>query len=390
MSSDDESIPDLVEGEVDLPSKVKHEEAKSSETQQGRKPVPVTLITGFLGAGKTTLVTYILTENHGLRIAVIVNEYGDTEGVEQPLVKGPDDEEAFSTDWVELNNGCLCCSVKSDFVAALEGLMHKKDKFDYVLIETTGLANPGPVASALWTDVELEAGVCLDGIVTVVDSRNIRAQLSDVRPEGETNEAQQQIAYADVVLLNKVDLVTEKEIGDIKTTLFSINSEVEVLQTTRCHLDLKKILDLGAYDTAGAGPHAKNSDPPRSSECKHEDHSPDECNHGGEHRGSAHDHRVGTVSFSSNQPVSIQGVKEWMDRLLWEESVRKEDIYRMKGILNATGEPNRMILQAVHELYEIADGPAWGEGEVKFTKIVVIGKDLDKSALRNSFESCFA
>ncbi|KAL6770564.1 ZNG1 [Auxenochlorella protothecoides x Auxenochlorella symbiontica] len=170
------------------------------------KPVPVTLITGYLGAGKSTLINRILNTQHGYRCAVLMNEFGESADVERALIKEPEGEEASPlANWVQLENGCICCSVKNDMVKALEALLQQRASFDYILIETTGLANPGPVAAALWTDAELEAGVCLDAVVTVVDARNIRRQLADPPGEGaEVCEAAAQIAFADVVLLNKV------------------------------------------------------------------------------------------------------------------------------------------------------------------------------------------
>eukprot|EP00879_Flechtneria_rotunda_P022113 GHRR01023331.1.p1 GENE.GHRR01023331.1~~GHRR01023331.1.p1 ORF type:complete len:224 (+),score=69.16 GHRR01023331.1:248-919(+) len=172
-----------------------------------KAPVPVTLITGYLGSGKTTLVRYILQERHGYRIAVILNEYGGETGIESAFVQDEQGDHATVPQWVELANGCLCCSVKAEFVQALEGLMAADSlhagKFGYVLVETTGLANPGPIMSELWTDEELEAAVVLDGVVTLVDGHNITHQLAEGRPGGTANEAQLQVALADVILLNK-------------------------------------------------------------------------------------------------------------------------------------------------------------------------------------------
>ncbi|DBA77581.1 hypothetical protein WJX77_001399 [Trebouxia sp. C0004] len=214
------------------------------------KSVPVTLITGFLGAGKTTLVHHILNANHKHRIAVIVNEFGDTSGIESAAVtSGQGDVVVPAEEWVELANGCLCCSVKSDFVAALEGLMLKRDRFDYILIETTGLADPGPVAAALWTDDELEAAVHLDAIVTVVDAKNIQRQLQEQHNTPDAaNEAQKQIAYADSVLLNKVDLLpSEEAIHAVEDAIRAHNAGVAIIRTSHCSLSIAQILNRNAF-----------------------------------------------------------------------------------------------------------------------------------------------
>ncbi|KAA6419012.1 MAG: hypothetical protein FRX49_10975 [Trebouxia sp. A1-2] len=219
-----------------------------SDDEEEEPPMAVAL--GFLGAGKTTLVHHILNASHKYRIAVIVNEFGDTSGIEKAAVtSGQGDVVVPAEEWVELANGCLCCSVKSDFVAALEGLMLKRDKFDYILIETTGLADPGPVAAALWTDDELEAAVHLDAIVTVVDAKNIQRQLQEHHSSSdEVNEAQKQIAYADSVLLNKVDLLpSEEAICAVEDAIHAHNADVAIIRTSHCSLNVAQILNRNAF-----------------------------------------------------------------------------------------------------------------------------------------------
>ncbi|WIA31330.1 hypothetical protein OEZ86_002231 [Tetradesmus obliquus] len=210
-------------------------------------PVPVTLITGYLGAGKTTLVRYILNERHGFRIAVILNEYGGETGLESAFVQNEQGGRSDVPQWVELANGCLCCSVKAEFVQALEGLLgagsEHAGKFDYVLVETTGLANPGPIMSELWTDEELEAAVVLDGVVAVVDGRNVARQLGEARPGGAANEAQLQVALADVILLNKMDLLSEEQAAAVTAQLRAINSAAAIIPTSHSRVDLAQLLN---------------------------------------------------------------------------------------------------------------------------------------------------
>ncbi|KAK9868209.1 hypothetical protein WJX84_007948 [Apatococcus fuscideae] len=250
MSDSDGEIPDA----VDLPSlepDEAHPEANPETSDLGTAPVPVTLITGFLGAGKTTLVNFILTAKHGYRIAVILNEFGEETGIESSLFpQTSQNAENFALEeWIELSNGCLCCSVKTEMVQALETLMQKRHKFDCILIETTGLADPGPVAAALWTDAELGSSVCLDSIVTVVDARNIRGQLAEPREDGAVNEAQQQIAYADIILLNKTDLVRGPgALEQVQAALQNINSGAEMIHTQHARPDLARILNRGTFN----------------------------------------------------------------------------------------------------------------------------------------------
>ncbi|KAF6255739.1 CobW/HypB/UreG, nucleotide-binding domain-containing protein [Scenedesmus sp. NREL 46B-D3] len=214
-------------------------------------PLAVSLDAGYLGAGKTTLVRYILNERHGFRIAVILNEYGGETGLESAFVQDEQGDRADVPQWVELANGCLCCSVKAEFVQALEGLLGAGSahagKFDYVLVETTGLANPGPIMSELWTDEELEAAVVLDGVVAVVDGRNVARQLAEPRPGGAANEAQLQVALADVILLNKMDLLTEPQAEAVTAQLRAINSAATVVPTSHSRVDLGCLLNRGAY-----------------------------------------------------------------------------------------------------------------------------------------------
>ncbi|KAK9839865.1 hypothetical protein WJX81_007319 [Elliptochloris bilobata] len=298
------------------------------------EPVPVTLITGFLGAGKTTLVNYILTAKHGYRIAVICNEFGEEVGIEHATLQPEAGGAQALEEWVELANGCLCCSVKTEFVQALEALMQRRSRFDYILIETTGLADPGPVAAALWADAELEAAVGLDGVVAVADARNLARQLAEPREAGAVNEAARQLAYADVVLLNKVDQASEGVLTELEARIRGINAAAALVRTQRCRVDLARVL-----------------------------------------------HGFATVSVRLAGDLCLGRLRAWLDELLWERGPSTPDVLRAKGVLAVRGCDKRHILQAVQELYEIAPGPPWAS-ERRESRVVFIGRRLNAAQLR--------
>ncbi|XP_067425305.1 zinc-regulated GTPase metalloprotein activator 1A-like isoform X2 [Emydura macquarii macquarii] len=209
--------------------------------------IPVTIITGYLGAGKTTLLNYILTEQHTKRIAVILNEFGEGSALEKSLAISQGGE--LYEEWLELRNGCLCCSVKDNGLKAIENLMQKKGKFDYILLETTGLADPGAVASMFWVDAELGSDIYLDGIVSVVDAKYGLQHLTEEKPDGLVNEATRQVALADLIIINKTDLISQEEMNKIRTAVRSINGLVKILETQRSRVDLSEVLDLHAFDS---------------------------------------------------------------------------------------------------------------------------------------------
>ncbi|XP_060875962.1 zinc-regulated GTPase metalloprotein activator 1-like isoform X2 [Metopolophium dirhodum] len=217
-------------------------------------PVPVTIITGYLGSGKTTLLNYILTEQHNKKIAVILNEFGEGDTMEKSIAVGEKGD--LCEEWLELQNGCLCCSVKDNGVKAIENLMSKRGKFDYILLETTGLADPGPIAKLFWIDTELGSDVHLDGIVCVIDSKNANKHLGNSlldEPNLNTvNPSTRQIALADIILINKVDLVDRSTLETLKTKIRSINGSSEIIETTNSRIDLNKILDLKSYSSSNS------------------------------------------------------------------------------------------------------------------------------------------
>ncbi|GLJ44768.1 hypothetical protein SUGI_0941600 [Cryptomeria japonica] len=364
-----------MEGEEDGPPLAVPIIGHEPEAEVEFEPVGVTIITGYLGAGKSTLVNYILKEEHGKKIAVILNEFGDELGVERAMIR---EEDAVVEEWVELPNGCLCCTVKSNFVQALEQLITQRHRFDYILVETTGLANPGPVASLLWLDDELQSSVRLDSIVTVVDAKNLHLQLSEQRESGELPEAFLQIAFADVILLNKVDLIVEEHVDieksnvvdALKRDIQNINSLAHIMCSVRCHVDLNLILERKAYDAKHAA-HLQSLLVETNSQIS-------------SHK---HDSEVKTVCVVEQGSVAHDQVKAWLEEILWESKDNIE-VYRCKGVLNVVGSEEVHIVQAVRELYEIIPIRKWKAGENRLNKIVFIGRKLDLNILSASFKSC--
>ncbi|CAH0391910.1 unnamed protein product [Bemisia tabaci] len=268
--------------------------------------VPVTIITGCLGAGKTTLLNYILHEQHEKKIAVILNEFGEGSALEKSIAIGA--EGNLYEEWLELKNGCLCCSVKDNGVQAIENLMEKKGKFDYILLETTGLADPGPIATMFWLDDNLGADIYLDGIVTVVDGKNGLLQLDEECDEDVengkpgTNIATRQVALADLILLNKKDLADPKDYLEVKNRIRAINGSANIVETEKSRIDLNAILDLKAYsqpssqrisavlsqvEAIGDQPHLSKD--------------------------------VTTITIEVDKPVQKSGVDLFLQRVLWEK-----------------------------------------------------------------------
>ncbi len=317
-----------------------------AETQQ----VPVTVLTGYLGAGKTTLLNRILTENHGKRYAVVVNEFGEL-GVDNDLVVDTD-EEVF-----EMNNGCICCTVRGDLIRIVGALMKRSRKLDGIIVETTGLANPAPVAQTFFVDESVRERARLDAIVTVVDAKHLLARLAD------SHEAEEQVAFADVIVLNKLDLVASGEIAEIEARIRTINPTARIHHATRGDVPVHELLGLGAFSLE------------RTLEREPEFLTDDSHEHGDE---------VRSVSFEVDRPIDPERFNAWISQVLAEQG---QDLLRTKGILAYPGEERRFAFQAVHMMADGGFVGAWPPGPRK-SRIVFIGRNVNRPKLRRGFEAC--
>lgn len=316
--------------------------------------IPVTVLTGYLGAGKTTLLNRILTEDHGKKFAVIVNEFGET-GIDGDLVVGAD-EEVF-----EMNNGCICCTVRGDLIRILDGLMKRKGKFDAIIVETTGLADPAPVAQTFFVDQDVGDATKLDAVVTVTDAKWLKDRLKDAP------EAKNQIAFADVIILNKTDLVTPEELAEVEAQIRAINPYAKLHKAQRCDVSIDQLLDRNAFDLD-----------------RILDIEPDFLESGHHHH---HSEEVRSMSFTIPGDVDPEKFMPWINDI---SQAQGPNILRSKGILAFKDEPRRFVFQGVHMILDGDLQRDWKPDEKRESRLVFIGRDLDEGELRKGFMACAA
>ena len=339
--------------------------------------IPVTVLTGYLGAGKTTLLNRILSEPHGKKYAVIVNEFGEI-GIDNDLVVGAD-EEVF-----EMNNGCICCTVRGDLVRILDGLMRRKGKFDAIIVETTGLADPAPVAQTFFVDENVGRKTKLDAVVTVADAKWLNERLKDAP------EAKNQIAFADVILINKTDLVSAEELDEVEARIRGINPYAKVHKTERAQIPLSEVLGRNAFDLdriLDIEPEfleGNGHDHDHGHGHGHDDHH-HEADHGGlKHY---HDEEMQSVSLRSDKPLDPDKFFPWVQDLVQKEG---PNILRCKGILAFKDDDERFVFQGVHMILDGDHQRPWNKGETRDSRIIFIGRNLPEEKIRQEFERCIA
>ena len=343
--------------------------------------IPVTVLTGYLGAGKTTLLNRILSEPHGRKYAIIVNEFGEI-GIDGDLVVGAD-EEVF-----EMNNGCICCTVRGDLVRIIDGLMRRKGKFDAIVVETTGLADPAPVAQTFFLDEAVGRRTKLDAVVTVADARWLAQRLKDAP------EAKNQIAFADVILVNKTDLVEAEELAEIEARIRGINPYARLHRTERCAVPLSEVLDRNAFDLdriLDLEPEFLETDHDHAHGHDHDhgeyDHHHD---HGSHHHGGLrhyHDEEMQSLSVAIDQPLSADKFFPWVQDLVTKEG---PNILRCKGIISFKDDPERFVFQGVHMILDGDHQRPWRDDERRESRVIFIGRNLPREKIKEGLRSCIA
>jgi G3E family GTPase len=344
--------------------------------------IPVTVLTGYLGAGKTTLLNRILSEPHGKKFAVIVNEFGEI-GIDNELVVNAD-EEVF-----EMNNGCICCTVRGDLVRIIDGLMRRKGKFDAIIVETTGLADPAPVAQTFFMDEQVGARTKLDAVVTVADAKWLKDRLKDAP------EAKNQIAFADVIVLNKTDLVSPEELREVEARIRGINPYAKLHRTERAKVDIAEVLGRNAFDLdriLDIEPNfLKGDDDEHNHDHDHDHHHAHGDGHGHHHHGGGlkhyHDEDMQSVSLRTDKALNPDKFFPWVQDLVAKDG---PNILRCKGILAFKDDPARFVFQGVHMILDGDHQRPWKDGETRDSRIVFIGRNLPEDKIRQGFESCVA
>jgi len=400
--------------------------------------LPITVVTGFLGAGKTTLVNYILNEQHDKKICVIENEFGAV-SIDEALVK---ENVKAAEELITMDNGCACCTVRGDLVKAFGQLKDRRKNFDLVLLETTGLADPAPVIKTITSDFSLMNNFRIDGVLCLVDCKHILTHLNDKRAEDTVNEAVQQVAFSDRIILNKTDLVTKEELAIVKETINSINSFAELMESQQSRVPMDKLMGLNSFSLERFEEEIKEYDLEEAEECtdanctdeactthghEHGHHEHGHAEHGhecaegckdashghaehghAEHGHTEHEHSdhghadkkpkkkkkhdlsgVGSMALKSEVPLRSADFNRFMTKLL---QAKAQDLYRSKGVLCFEQEGNKkFVFQGVHEDIQFTEARTeWAEGEPKVSKIVFIGRDLNRDELEASFNACKA
>lgn len=329
--------------------------SQSKDTQVGGNEIPVTIVTGFLGSGKTTLLNRMLTESHGKKIAVVLNEIGDV-NLDSELVV-----QTLGEELKVMNNGCLCCTVRGDLTRAAKDLLKSKVQFDHLVIETTGMADPSPVAQTFFMDEDLQQSYFLDAIVTVVDSYHIEKNLKTVR------ETQDQIGFADVIILNKTDLVKQEKLDDVEKMIRGINGISKLFKTQKCSLPISDVLGIGAFDLQDR----VKIDPTILNE--YHEHS--------------HDDEIQSIYIEEKRPLDLEKLNAFMALLVNELG---EQVLRSKGVLNIKDNPLRVVFQGVHMTIGSSPDREWNAGEERKTQMVFIGRHLPRDVLAEGLSMCVA
>ena len=352
-------------------------------------------LTGFLGSGKTTLLNHILTAQHGKKIAIIENEFGEV-GIDDALLQ-KNMKEKSDDEVIEMLNGCICCTVRQDLISVFQKFVKRLQEggqLDAVIIETTGMADPAPVAQTFFVDEMVQTWFKLDGIVTMVDAKHIEQHLDDEKPEGAENESEEQVAFADRLVINKIDLVPdEKDLVRVEARLRAINSFAPIVRTERSEVNVDNVLNLNAFDLE------KTLE--RDAEFLDTD---------AEH---VHDETISSLGIRSKENVDLGQFQDYLSFLLREKvsfrnplifflsnrtfslmglmSINQgNDLYRIKGVIAIEGEPRRFVYQAVHMIFNGDFKEEWENDEERGCKLTFIGKNLDKAALEAGFNECLA